>query len=116
MLGNQTVKHLKENGVKEIILPSHSDYDLTKEEAVINLFETNPKIDLVIHIAGDVGGIGYSKKSPGQQFYNNILMNTFVQHYSYFYGVKKFIGIGSVCEYPAIVYGMISVYIIYPIS
>lgn len=65
------------------------------------MFEVYSNIDIVIHIAADVGGIGYSSKHPAQQYYRNILMNTYILHYSYLNNVKKFVGIGSVCEYPA---------------
>jgi GDP-L-fucose synthase len=76
-----------------------SEFNLLKENDVSKLFSLhNP--DLVIHAAGDVGGIGYSKKNPGTQLFNNSLMNLLTFHYSKLSKVKKFIGIGSVCSYP----------------
>ena len=57
--------------------------------------------DIVIHAASDIGGIGYSSSHSAEQFYKNTLINLNVVHGSYIHGVKKFVGIGSVCEYPA---------------
>ena len=58
------------------------------------------KTDIVIHIAADIGGIGYSKTHPASQFYNNLMMNTLVQDLAYKHGIEKFVGIGTVCSYP----------------
>lgn len=98
-LGSHVVSLL--NNGNDIIVPRSSEFDLTKEECVKKMFEVYSNIDIVIHIAADVGGIGYSSKHPAQQYYRNILMNTYILHYSYLNNVKKFVGIGSVCEYPA---------------
>ena len=83
-----------------IIIFDLPDYDLTKEADVARLFSDNNNIDLVIHLAGDVGGIGYNRKYPGKVFYSNMMMNTLTMEYARRAGVKKFIGIGSVCSYP----------------
>jgi len=40
------------------------------------------------------------QKHPARIYYDNILINTYVVHYSMESGVKKFVGIGTVCEYP----------------
>src|SRR3990167_2249499 len=55
---------------------------------------------LVIHCAGNVGGIGKNRALPAELVYDNLLMNTHVLHEAYLAGVQKFIGIGSVCAYP----------------
>jgi len=30
-------------------------------------------MDIVIHLAGKVGGIGYNQKNPGSLFYDNLI-------------------------------------------
>lgn len=97
-LGSHVVKLLSDNN--DVIIPRSSEFDLTKEECVKKMFKTYLNIDIVIHIAADVGGIGYNSKHPARQYYNNILMNTYMIHHSHLNNVKKFVGIGSVCEYP----------------
>ena len=99
-LGKNIVNLLREHGIKDLITDSHKKYDLTKEEQVKKLFSMNKEIDIVIHAAADVGGIGYSNKHPGEQFYNNAMMNILTLHYAFKNNIKKFVGVGSVCEYP----------------
>lgn len=98
-LGSYIKKKLIEHGCQSIFIPTHDKYDLTEIESVKRMFATNPA-DIVIHAAGDVGGIGYSRKYPAQQFYNNLMMNTLVMDQAYKHGIEKFVGIGSVCAYP----------------
>ena len=98
-LGSYIKKKLIEHGCQSIFIPTHDKYDLTEIESVRRMFATNPA-DIVIHAAGDVGGIGYSRTYPAQQFYNNLMMNTLVMDQAYKHGIEKFVGIGSVCAYP----------------
>jgi len=101
-LGSHVVDYFKEKGVEDIITFSSKDFNLIKESEVKNLFKKFSDIDIVIHIAADIGGIRYSSMYPAQQFYNNTMMNTLVLHNSYLNKVKKFVGIGTVCEYPEV--------------
>lgn len=101
-LGSHTVDTFIENGAKNLITFASKDFDLRKENDVKKLFKTYPDVDIVIHIAADIGGIKYSSTYPAQQFYNNVMMNTLILHYSYLNKVKKFVGIGTVCEYPEV--------------
>lgn len=84
---------------EDLFCPHSKDYNLTLLEDVQKLFR-DFKADQVVHLAADIGGIGYSKTHPGSQFYNNILMNTFVLDEAYKAGTEKFLGIGTVCSYP----------------
>lgn len=98
-LGSHIVDLLKENN--EVFVPRSKDYNLIDSNDVKKLFTDFNNVDIVIHAAADIGGIGYSSTHPAKQFYNNILMNTNILHESYINGVCKFVGIGSVCEYPS---------------
>jgi GDP-L-fucose synthase len=101
-LGSHTVDTYREKGAKNLITFSSKEFDIRKEVEVDNLFKTYSNIDIVVHVAGDVGGIKYSSNYPGKQFYNNVMMNTLILHYAYKNKVKKFVGIGSVCAYPEV--------------
>jgi len=101
-LGSHLVKHLEELGAKDIIIPRSKQYDLREKEAVIRLFEDHPDVDMVIHLAATVGGIAANRKNPGLFFYDNIMMGTLLLENARRYGVKKFVGIGTICEYPKI--------------
>ena len=73
------------------------DVDLRHWENCVNAVKN---IDIVIHIAGRGGGIGYNRKYPGTLFYDNIIMNTQLMEAARQEGVEKFVGIGTVCSYP----------------
>lgn len=99
-LGRFVVEKLREKGAKNIIVPRKREYDLSEEQQVQRLFKEAGHIDVVIHLAALVGGIGFNKKYPGEVFYRNVMMNTLVMEYARRNQVEKFVGIGSVCEYP----------------
>jgi len=100
-LGKRVITGLREfSDIDEIIIFHSKDFDLRKETEVKKLFESYGKIDIVIHLAGDVGGISYNKSFPGAIFYNNLMMNTLMMEYCRLNGVKNFVGIGTVCSYP----------------
>jgi GDP-L-fucose synthase len=57
--------------------------------------------DVVIHLAGKVGGIQSNIKHPADYFYDNVMMNTNVLNEAQKVGCKRFIGMLSTCVYPA---------------
>src|SRR5690348_11089303 len=72
-LGRFLIPRLKTEGATEIFVPRKRDYDLRIREDVANLYaETNPQI--LIHLAGTVGGIGANRQNPGAFFYDNMAM------------------------------------------
>ena len=60
-------------------------------------------MDVVIHLAARVGGIGYNRRNPGLIFYDNLLMGVQLMEAARQAGVKKFIQVGTVCAYPRVV-------------
>ena len=98
-LGSHIVAGLE--SANDVFVPRSSKYDLRIKDDVAQMFSDYKNVDIVIHAACDIGGIGYSSTHPGSQFYNNIIMNTYMVDGAYKAGIEKFVGIGSVCEYPA---------------
>lgn len=96
-LGSHIVAKLKERGVADIVIPRSSEYDLRIRS---NCEKIVQNIDIVIHLAAVVGGIGYNREIPGTMFYDNILMGTHMMEESRKAGVKKFVAIGTICAYP----------------
>jgi GDP-L-fucose synthase len=96
-LGSHVVQHLKKRNPKKIIAPSSKEYDLTKKRNITRIVKG---IDVVIHLAAKVGGIGYNMVNPGSMFYENIFMGVNLMEESRKANVKKFVGIGTVCAYP----------------
>lgn len=78
---------------------SSSDYDLTSEKGVAQMYH-DLKPETVIHLAAKVGGIIDNINKPGEYFTDNILMNTLLVEYARFHNVERFIGILSTCIFP----------------
>lgn len=98
-LGHHVVEALKNKSCKDIFISESKKYDLTKEKNVIRLFnDYHP--DIVIHLAGLVGGILPNKERPAEYFYQNLTMGTFMFHYSWKNIVEKFVAAGAGCGYP----------------
>lgn len=98
-IGTNMIDTLRQIGCKEIICPTSRDFDLTREDEAARLLKkTQP--DIVIHLAGLVGGILANKEKPAEFFYRNLTMGTFVIHQSYLHGVKKLVAAGAGCGYP----------------
>ena len=96
--GKPVVRQFRERG-HEVFVPSHSEYDL-RDGAAIRRALTGFNPNSVVHLAAAVGGIGANAAEPGRFFYDNALMGIQLIHYSMALGVKKFVTIGTVCEYP----------------
>ena len=98
-LGNFLVKKLLERGVSKenIFIPRFEDYDLRKMENCLQVVKNQ---NIVIHLAAKVGGIGYSRKNPGQMFYDTAIIGIQLMEAARQSKVGKFVVIGSVCAYP----------------
>jgi len=83
--------------LEDIRIPRSANMDLRKWE---NCVKAVKNIDIVIHLAGRGGGIGYNRKYPGLLFYDNIIMNSQLMEAARLEEVEKFVGIGTVCSYP----------------
>ncbi len=98
-LGSHVVEQLEQRGYQEIFAPRSREYDLRDQDAVIRMYEDLDP-DIVIHIAGVVGGIGANRANPGQFFYDNLMMGVQTMHHAYLHGVDKFVAVGTICAYP----------------
>ena len=98
-LGSFLVEKLNERGVREenIRIPRSRDIDLRRWE---NCVEVVKDIDIVIHLAAKVGGIGYNQKYPASLFYDNAIMGIQMMDSASQEGVEKFVAIGTICAYP----------------
>ena len=105
-LGSYVVDALHKRGAAEVIAPRSAAYDLRDLQAIRALLadtrhadDARP-VDMVIHLAAIVGGIGANRARPAEFFYDNLMMGTQLLHESYEAGVPKFVAIGTVCAYP----------------
>lgn len=104
-LGSFVVEKLRDRGAAEIIIPRSSEYDLVQQSAIKQLFNDtkddagNP-VDMVIHLAARVGGIGANLVHQAEYFYDNLMMGVQLIHEAYSIGIPKFVAIGTICAYP----------------
>ncbi len=102
-LGSVVVRKLQEQGVAAVVVPRQEEYDLTQIEAVRQLLADTAQpgpVDMVIHLAAKVGGIGANRARPAEFFYDNLMMSVPLLHESWRAGVAKFVAIGTICAYP----------------
>ncbi len=98
-LGRHVVDALQTRGCRDVVVVRRAKHDLTREADVNRLFEES-RPQIVIHLAAVVGGIGANRDNPGTFFYQNVLMGAFTMEYARRWGVEKFVGVGTICEYP----------------
>ena len=98
-LGSVVVKKLLSKGLTEVFVPRRKQYDLVEWDNVARLYkDTNP--DIVLHLAGNVGGIGANRANPGKFFYDNLMMGVQMMEYGRRHGISKFVAVGTICSYP----------------
>lgn len=98
-LGSHVVTELERKNPGEISAIGSSDYDLREYEACL---EACREMDIVIHLAANVGGIGYNREKPADLYDDNILMGVNMMRAAKVQGVEKFVALGTVCAYPKV--------------
>ncbi len=98
-LGKYVVRKLQEIGCRDLFVPRSAQYDLTRMEDVVRMYE-DARPEIVIHLAAKVGSIGYTKDRPGEFFYDNLMMGIQTMEQGRRCGVEKFVAIITVCAYP----------------
>ena len=88
--------------IKDGIYLGSRDYDLTKEDQVIAMYEKY-RPSVVIHLAAKVGGIMDNIAYPFEYYEDNLLMNTYMVKYARLFKIDKFVGALSSCIYPDVV-------------
>jgi len=92
-------KLIRERGVnrENIRVPRSKKLDLRRWD---NCVKAVDNIDVVIHLAARVGGIGFNKQNPATLFYDNTMMGVQMMEAARQEGVQKFVALGTVCAYP----------------
>lgn len=99
MVGSAIVRELKKQGYENLLLKTHRELDLTRQEEVEAFFsKERPKY--VFHPAGKVGGIIANAEAPADFMYENMLMEFNVIHAAWKNECSKLLFLGSSCIYP----------------
>lgn len=98
-LGSFVVEKLLAKGVpkENIFIPRSKEFDLRNRA---NCEKVVKGQDLIIHLAANVGGIGYNQEKPAELFYDNLIMGVELMEAARRAGAEKFVLVGSICSYP----------------
>jgi GDP-L-fucose synthase len=96
-LGRHIVAKFDKLGPKSIFVPTHPEYDLRRYEDCLRAAKN---ADIVIHLAANVGGIGYNRDFPATLYDDNILMGTFMMMAARAAKVTKYVALATICAYP----------------
>ncbi len=99
LVGSAIWNNLKQRGYNNLIGRSHSELDLTNQEAVRKFFDEE-RPDAVVLAAAFVGGIMANSLYRADFIMQNMLMQCNVIGNAYSHGVKKLLFLGSTCIYP----------------
>ncbi|MBI2028434.1 MAG: GDP-L-fucose synthase [Candidatus Levybacteria bacterium] len=98
-VGSYVIKELIKNHVnpKNISAPRSKEYDLRKD---VNCRKVVKNQDIIIHLAGNVGGISKNQRLPATLLYDNLLMGIHLIDAATKSKVEKIVIIGTICAYP----------------
>lgn len=98
-LGRRVVARLSDLGA-DVAAPPHREYDLT-EPGTAEMMMRDHQPATIVHLAADVGGIGYNLANPATLYLSNLLMGTHVIEAARTTpSVDKTVLVGTVCSYP----------------
>ena len=99
MVGSAIVRELRKQGYTNIVMRTHEELDLCRQEAVEDFF-AGERPAYVFLAAAKVGGIGANSESPADFMYFNMMLEMNVIHAAWKNSCKKLEFLGSSCIYP----------------
>lgn len=99
MVGSAIVRELKRQGFDHIITRTRTELNL-RDQAAVGAFFEQEKPEYVFLAAAKVGGIHANNTFRAEFLYDNLQIQNNIIHFSYIYGVRKLLFLGSSCIYP----------------
>lgn len=99
MVGSAICRILSVREDVELVVRTHSELDLTSQQAVHEFFQTE-KIDQVYLAAAKVGGIYANNTYPAEFIYQNLMIECNIIHSAHLANVQDLLFLGSSCIYP----------------
>ena len=99
MVGSAIVRELQRQGYDNIIVRTHAELDLCRQEQVEKFFD-EAKPEYVFLAAAKVGGIMANQNALADFMYDNMMIAMNVIHSAWQNGCKKVEFLGSSCIYP----------------
>ena len=99
MVGSAIVRELERQGYHNLVLRTHKELDLTRQDQVEKFFE-DEKPEYVFLAAAKVGGIMGNATAKADFMYDNMILEMNVIHSAWKNDCKKLEFLGSSCIYP----------------
>ena len=99
MVGSAIVRELQRQGYNNLLLRTHGELDLTRQDQVEQFF-AEEKPEYVFLAAAKVGGIVANQSALADFMYDNMILEMNVIHAAWKNGCKKLEFLGSSCIYP----------------
>ena len=99
MVGGAIKRQLEATGQYNVVTRTHSELDLTNQQAVEAFFAAEQPAQVYL-AAAKVGGIHANNTYPAQFIYENLMIQANVIHSAHRHGVQKLLFLGSSCIYP----------------
>jgi GDP-L-fucose synthase len=99
MVGSAIVRRLQSLGYDNIITRGREELDLV-DQAAVNAFFAENKIDQVYMASAKVGGIHANNTYPAEFIYQNLMVEANIIHAAHCNDVQKLLFLGSSCIYP----------------
>ena len=99
MVGSAIVRELELQGYNNLVLRTHKELDLTRQDQVEAFFEKE-RPEFVFLAAAKVGGIMGNATAKADFMYDNMILEMNVIHSAWKSGCKKLEFLGSSCIYP----------------
>jgi len=99
LVGSAIVRQLESRGFSNLVMRTHKELVLTNQAQVQNFFKQE-KLDYVILAAAKVGGIYANNTYPADFIYQNMMIEANVINSAYENKVKRLLFLGSTCIYP----------------
>ena len=99
MVGSAIVRELKRLGYSNIVVRTHSELDLCRQDEMESFF-AKERPEYVFLAAAKVGGIMANQNALADFMYDNMMLEMNVIHSAWRHGCKKLEFLGSSCIYP----------------
>jgi GDP-L-fucose synthase len=99
MVGRALVARMRRDGYANLLTPPSRELDL-RDQAAVDRYFSEQKIDFVFHLAGHIGGIGASVTYPVEFLYENMMISLHVINAARRARVTKLLYLSSSCVYP----------------
>ncbi len=99
MVGSAIVRKLQADGYQNLVTRTSSELDL-RNQAAVQQFFADEKLDYVFLAAAKVGGIYANNTYRADFIYDNMMIQNNIISESHKNGVKKLLFLGSSCIYP----------------